>query len=221
MTLSRLRCWCCSRDTGVCLSPPAAKREGSDREEGDLGRAECPRSSVPTWRPEVPEGHLLRLHLPGHVLRHALVDALVRLPSVLDHEGPVIQQVQAGIRLHAQLIAIMKDPAGAGPQSTGNTQSSPGVWSQPRDPGLKARTTGGARETSPPLCIPSREEQEGSVGGGGKVRVGRQPGAPGVPGRLGPGAQHPSDSWDPEFSTRLMAGTQRPQHPVQYPQHPV
>lgn len=221
MTLSQLCCWCCSRDTGVCLSPPAAKREGSDGEERDSGRAECPRSSVLTWRPEVPESHLLRLHLPGHVLRHALVDALVRLSRVLDHEGPVIQQVQAGIRLHAQLIATMTDPAGSGPQSMGNTQSSPGVWSQPRDPGLEARTTGGARETSPPLCIPSREEQEGSVGGGGKVRVGRQPGAPGVPGRQGPGAQHPSDGWDPEFSTRPMAGTQRPQHPVQYPQHPV
>lgn len=164
MTLSRPCCWCFSRDTGVCLSPPGAKREGSDGEEGDSGRAECPRSSVPTWRPEVPEGHLLCLHLPGHILCHALVDALVRLSRVLDHEGPVIQQVQAGICLHAQLIAIMTDPAGSGPQSTGNTQSSPGVWSQPRDPGLEAWTTRGARETSPPLCVPSREEQEGSAG---------------------------------------------------------
>ena len=96
---------------------------------------------MPTWRPEVPEGHLLRLHLPSHVLRHALVDALVRLPRVLDHESPVIQQVQAGIRLHAQLVAITTDLAGSGPQSTGNTQSSVDVWSRPRDPGLHAQST--------------------------------------------------------------------------------
>lgn len=59
-----------------------------------------------TWRPKVPEGHLLCLHLPGHVLRHALVNALVRLLRVPDHEGSVVQQVQAGICLHAQLVAV-------------------------------------------------------------------------------------------------------------------
>lgn len=45
--------------------------------------------------------------------------------------------------------------------------------------------------------------------------MGRQPGAPGVPGRLGPGAQHPSDGWDPAPSTSLTAGTQS-SAPVQW-----
>ena len=66
--------------------------------------------------------------------------------------------------------------------------------------------------------------------------MGRHPGAPGVQGWLGPGAQHPSDGWDPAPgtlsqsthlfrsqmilglglpsapapSTPLMAGTRRP-----------
>lgn len=60
------------------------------------------------------------LRLSGHVFRHALVDALVRLLCVLDHQGPIVQQVQAGVRLHAQLIAAETEGHTPSPHHTGN-----------------------------------------------------------------------------------------------------
>lgn len=85
----------------IALWSEGRREGGNTSPRGDPHAQLCPR----TWRPKVPEGHLLRLRLPGRVLRHALVDTLVRLPRVLNHQGPIIQQVQAGVCLHAQLVA--------------------------------------------------------------------------------------------------------------------
>lgn len=44
------------------------------------------------------------LDLPGDVLGHALVDAFVRLLGILDHQGTVLQQVQAVVVFHVDLV---------------------------------------------------------------------------------------------------------------------
>ena len=62
-------------------------------------------SRLLTGGSEVAQGDLRGLHLPSHVLGHALVHALVRLPGVLDHQGAVLQQVQTRVVAHVQSIA--------------------------------------------------------------------------------------------------------------------
>lgn len=44
------------------------------------------------------------LDLPSDVLGHALVDAFVRLLGILDHQGTVLQQVQAVVIFHVDLV---------------------------------------------------------------------------------------------------------------------
>lgn len=55
---------------------------------------------------KVPQSDLGSLHLPGYIFGHTLVDSLVCLPGVLDHQGPVFQEVQATVISHVQSIAV-------------------------------------------------------------------------------------------------------------------
>lgn len=57
---------------------------------------------------KVAQGDLGRLDLAGYIFGHALIDALVRLPGVLDHQRAVFQQVQATVVTHVQSIAAME-----------------------------------------------------------------------------------------------------------------
>lgn len=49
---------------------------------------------------KIPQCDLWGLDLPCHVFGHTLVDSLVRLPSVLNHQRPVFQQVQTTVIAH-------------------------------------------------------------------------------------------------------------------------
>lgn len=98
-----------ARDRRLVPAAPAGVQEGGV--DANPGRDPHVQDHPRTWRPKVPEGHLLRLGLASRVLGHALVHALVRLPRVLDHQRPVVQQVQAGIRFHAQLVAASTRPS--------------------------------------------------------------------------------------------------------------
>lgn len=67
-----------------------------------------------TWSSKVAQGDLGRLDLAGDIFGHALVDALVRFPGVLDHQRAVFQQVQATVVTHVQRIAAMGGWGGGG-----------------------------------------------------------------------------------------------------------
>lgn len=49
---------------------------------------------------EVSQRDLGRFDLSGHIFGHALVHSLIRLPGVLDHQRPVLQQVQTAVVAH-------------------------------------------------------------------------------------------------------------------------
>lgn len=69
------------------------------------------------------------LDLPGNVLGHALVDAFVRLLGILDHQGTVLQQVQAVVVFHVDLVTEkqtqnrqnLKGKMGGLPQAAGSS----------------------------------------------------------------------------------------------------